>query len=148
MQIALSPAMEQLPLEVSVRGAIGIALNVELARFTYGVMLPSIRCDLGLNYFCSGNLNAVHLAGYLIGSLAAPSVIARSCPCVYGGSCIKGVRVRRSGFGAICHRARYSGRNRRHSRHRVWCNYGQAAPLVALQPMVVKVKADAPASNC
>ena len=35
-----------LPLALIVWGAIGIALNVGLARFTYGVMLPSIRRDL------------------------------------------------------------------------------------------------------
>ena len=67
-----------LPLDLLFWGALGIALNVGLARFTYGVMLPSIRRDLGLDYLGSGNLNAVHLAGYLIGTLAAPSIIART----------------------------------------------------------------------
>jgi predicted MFS family arabinose efflux permease len=67
-----------LPLDLIAWGAIGIALNVGLARFTYGVMLPSIRRDLGLDYLGSGNLNAVHLAGYLIGTLAAPSILART----------------------------------------------------------------------
>lgn len=66
-----------LPLDLIVWGAIGIALNVGLARFTYGVMLPSIRRDLSLDYLGSGSLNAVHLAGYLAGTLAAPSIIAR-----------------------------------------------------------------------
>lgn len=67
-----------LPIELLFWGALGIALNVGLARFTYGVMLPSIRRDLGLDYLGSGNLNAVHLAGYLVGTLAAPSIIART----------------------------------------------------------------------
>lgn len=52
-------------------------LNVGLARFTYGVMLPSLRRDLGLDYFASGSLNAIHLAGYLIGTLLAPSLARR-----------------------------------------------------------------------
>ncbi len=55
-------------------GALGIALNVGIARFTYGVMLPSLRNDLGLDYLASGSLNAIHLAGYLIGTLFAPSL--------------------------------------------------------------------------
>lgn len=59
-------------------GAIGIALNVGLARFTYGVMLPAIRRDLGMDYLGGGSLNAVHLAGYLIGTLAAPALLRRS----------------------------------------------------------------------
>jgi len=56
----------------------GIALNVGLARFTHGVMLPSIRRDLALGYLGSGNLNAVRLVGCLIDTLAAPSIIART----------------------------------------------------------------------
>jgi predicted MFS family arabinose efflux permease len=54
-------------------GAVGMMLHVGLARFTYGVMLPSLRRDLGLDYFASGSLNAIHLGGYLIGTLLAPS---------------------------------------------------------------------------
>lgn len=74
----LRPSVKPFPLDLIVWGAIGIALNVGLARFTYGVMLPSIRRDLALDYLGSGTLNAVHLAGYLIGALAAPSIIART----------------------------------------------------------------------
>ena len=66
-----------IPLALIVWGAIGIALNVGLARFTYGVMLPSIRRDLGISYLGSGSLNAVHLAGYLMGTAAAPSLMSR-----------------------------------------------------------------------
>lgn len=75
-----SPSIQSLPLDLMIWGAIGIALNVGLARFTYGVMLPSIRRDLALDYLGSGNLNAVHLAGYLMGTLAAPSIIGRTDP--------------------------------------------------------------------
>ncbi len=55
-------------------------LNVGLARFTYGVMLPSLRRDLGLDLFASGSLNAIHLAGYLIGTLLAPFMGRRVVP--------------------------------------------------------------------
>lgn len=55
-------------------------LNVGLARFTYGVMLPSLRRDLGLDLFASGSLNAIHLCGYLIGTLLAPSAGKRVVP--------------------------------------------------------------------
>ena len=66
-----------IPLALIVWGAVGIALNVGLARFTYGVMLPWIRRDLGISYLGSGSLNAVHLAGYLVGTFAAPSLMSR-----------------------------------------------------------------------
>lgn len=74
----LSPGVKRFPLDLIIWGAIGIALNVGLARFAYGVMLPSIRRDLALDYLAGGTLNAVHLAGYLVGTLAAPSIIART----------------------------------------------------------------------
>ncbi len=59
-------------------GVVAIALNVGLARFTYGVVLPSLRRDLGIDYLASGALNAVHLLGYLIGTLAAPALARRT----------------------------------------------------------------------
>ncbi len=57
--------------------ALGIALNVGIARFTYGVMLPALQRDLALDYFGGGALNAVHLLGYLAGTLAAPTLARR-----------------------------------------------------------------------
>jgi predicted MFS family arabinose efflux permease len=58
-------------------GALGIALNVGAARFTYGVMLPSLRRDLGLDYLAGGALNTIHLGGYLVGTLVAPALARR-----------------------------------------------------------------------
>lgn len=57
--------------------ALGIALNVGIARFTYGVMLPALQRDLALDYFGGGALNAAHLLGYLAGTLAAPMLARR-----------------------------------------------------------------------
>jgi predicted MFS family arabinose efflux permease len=57
--------------------ALGIALNVGIARFTYGVMLPALQRDLSLAYFGGGALNAAHLLGYLAGTLAAPTLARR-----------------------------------------------------------------------
>jgi predicted MFS family arabinose efflux permease len=57
--------------------ALGIALNVGIARFTYGVMLPALQRDLALDYFGGGALNAMHLLGYLAGTLAAPMLARR-----------------------------------------------------------------------
>src|SRR5437868_15231015 len=57
--------------------ALSIALNIGIARFAYGVMLPSLRRDLSLDYFAGGALNAVHLFGYLVGTLIAPKIARR-----------------------------------------------------------------------
>jgi predicted MFS family arabinose efflux permease len=57
--------------------ALGVALNVGIARFTYGVMLPALQRDLSLAYFGGGALNSAHLLGYLAGTLAAPMLARR-----------------------------------------------------------------------
>jgi MFS family permease len=67
----------RLPVALIIWAALSIALNIGIARFTYGVMLPSLRRDLGLDYFLGGALNAIHLLGYLIGTLAAPKIARR-----------------------------------------------------------------------
>ena len=56
---------------------LGVALHVGVARFTYGVMLPALKRDLALDYFGGGALNAVHLLGYLAGTLAAAPLARR-----------------------------------------------------------------------
>ena len=66
-----------LPLRLLAWGALGIALHVGLARFAYGVVLPSLRSELGLGYTAGGLLNAVHLAGYLAGTLLGPTLARR-----------------------------------------------------------------------
>jgi MFS family permease len=63
-----------IPVALIAWSAIGIALNVGLARFAYGIVLPSLRRDLDLDYLTSGSLNAVHLLGCLVATLAAPWV--------------------------------------------------------------------------
>lgn len=74
---AVATPRPALPVALIVWAALGIALNIGIARFTYGVMLPSLRRDLSLDYLLGGALNAIHLLGYLIGTLAAPRIASR-----------------------------------------------------------------------
>ena len=67
-----------LPLGLLAWGALGICLHIGLARFGYGVVLPSLREELGLGYTAGGVLNAVHLAGYLVGTLTGAVLIGKS----------------------------------------------------------------------
>ncbi len=67
-------SIAHLPLRLLAWGALGVALHIGLARFAYGVVLPSLRQELGLGYTAGGVLNAVHLAGYLAGTLLAPNL--------------------------------------------------------------------------
>jgi predicted MFS family arabinose efflux permease len=48
-----------------------------LARFSYALLLPPMRADLGWSYLTAGAMNTVNAAGYLAGALMAPRVFAR-----------------------------------------------------------------------
>ena len=60
------------PLALVAWAALCIAVNVGLSRFTYGIMLPGLKRDLGLDYATAGLLHAAHLGGYMLGTLAVP----------------------------------------------------------------------------
>ncbi len=59
--------------------ALGLAAAVSLglARFSYALLLPPMRADLGWSYFTAGAMNTLNAAGYLAGALLAPPVLAR-----------------------------------------------------------------------
>lgn len=72
-----SPPPPTLPRTLIAWGAVSVALNVGLARFGYGVVLPSLRGELGLDYTAGGVLNALHLVGYLVATLVGPFLARR-----------------------------------------------------------------------
>lgn len=57
--------------------ALGAAVSLGLARFSYALLLPLMRADLGWTYFTAGAMNTVNAAGYLAGALMAPRWLAR-----------------------------------------------------------------------
>ncbi|MEO6744166.1 MAG: YbfB/YjiJ family MFS transporter [Caldimonas sp.] len=57
--------------------ALGAAVSLGLARFSYALLLPPMRGDLGWSYLTSGAMNTVNAAGYLLGALALPRILAR-----------------------------------------------------------------------
>jgi predicted MFS family arabinose efflux permease len=65
----------------TLRAAAGLALaaavSLGLARFSYALLLPPMRADLGWSYLTAGAMNTVNAAGYLIGALLAPRWLAR-----------------------------------------------------------------------
>jgi len=71
-------AAKPLPtLAVAAALALGSAVSLGLARFSYALLLPPMRADLGWSYFVAGAMNTVNAAGYLAGALAAPSMLRR-----------------------------------------------------------------------
>jgi len=54
---------------------LAIGVDIGLARLGYGLLLPAIRIDLGGSYGTYGLIGALHLAGYLGGTLTAPPLL-------------------------------------------------------------------------
>jgi len=57
--------------------ALGAAVSLGLARFSYALLLPPMRADLGWSYLTAGTMNTVNAAGYLIGAVLAPKWMRR-----------------------------------------------------------------------
>jgi predicted MFS family arabinose efflux permease len=58
--------------------ALGPAISLGLGRFSYALLLPPMRADLGWSYLTAGAMNTVNAAGYLAGALAAPMWLRRA----------------------------------------------------------------------
>lgn len=57
--------------------AFAAAVSLGLARFSYALLLPPMRADLGWSYLTAGAMNTANAAGYLVGALLLPRLLAR-----------------------------------------------------------------------
>jgi len=57
--------------------ALAAAVSLGLARFSYALLLPPMRADLGWSYLTAGAMNTVNAAGYLVGALLTPALLRR-----------------------------------------------------------------------
>ena len=57
--------------------ALGAAVSLGLARFSYALLLPPMRSDLGWSYLTAGAMNTANAAGYLLGALLMPRALGR-----------------------------------------------------------------------
>jgi predicted MFS family arabinose efflux permease len=64
-------------LRIALALALGAAVSLGLARFSYALLLPPMRADLGWSYLTAGAMNTANAAGYLAGALLAPRWLAR-----------------------------------------------------------------------
>ena len=62
------------PVELTTWCAIAMAIDIGVARLTYGAVLPGIIPDLHLTYTSAGILGAGNLAAYFVGNLVAPQL--------------------------------------------------------------------------
>ena len=68
---------ERSALPVAFALALASAVSLGLARFSYALLLPAMRADLGWSFFTAGAMNTGNAAGYLVGALLAPRWLAR-----------------------------------------------------------------------
>ena len=69
---------DELPtLAIAAGLALAAAVSLGLARFSYALLLPPMRADLGWNYLTAGAMNTVNAAGYLAGALLTPGWLRR-----------------------------------------------------------------------
>jgi len=73
----LNPHRELPTLAIAAALALAAAVSLGLARFSYALLLPPMRADLGWSYLTAGSMNTVNAAGYLAGALLMPIVLRR-----------------------------------------------------------------------
>ncbi|MBU3739493.1 MAG: YbfB/YjiJ family MFS transporter, partial [Rhodoferax sp.] len=78
----------------------GAALSLGITRFAYGLLLPTMREDLGWSYTLAGAMNTANAFGYLLGALVTPRLMARRGPAsvLVLGSVLATVFMALSGF--------------------------------------------------
>ncbi|MBL0729860.1 YbfB/YjiJ family MFS transporter [Piscinibacter sp. HJYY11] len=64
------------PLAIATALALGAAVSLGLARFSYALLLPPMRADLAWSYLTAGAMNTANAAGYLLGALLMPRALA------------------------------------------------------------------------
>ncbi|MEP7295959.1 MAG: YbfB/YjiJ family MFS transporter [Burkholderiales bacterium] len=64
-------------LAVALALALAAAVSLGMARFSYALLLPPMRADLGWSYLTAGAMNTVNAAGYLVGALLTPAWLRR-----------------------------------------------------------------------
>ena len=80
--------------------ALGAAVSLGITRFAYGLLLPTMRDDLGWSYTLAGAMNTANAMGYLIGALATPWLLRRTpaTGLLLWGSALATVFMALSGF--------------------------------------------------
>ena len=80
--------------------ALGAAVSLGITRFAYGLLLPTMRDDLGWSYTLAGAMNTANAMGYLIGALATPWLLRRTpaTRLLLWGSALATVFMALSGF--------------------------------------------------
>ncbi|WP_233259085.1 YbfB/YjiJ family MFS transporter [Rubrivivax albus] len=69
--------MTPMPWRAALALALAAAVSLGLSRFSYALLLPPMRADLGWSYLLAGAMNTLNAVGYLAGALAMPMLLRR-----------------------------------------------------------------------
>jgi predicted MFS family arabinose efflux permease len=80
--------------------SLGAAVSLGLTRFSYALLLPPMRADLGWSYLLSGSMNTGNALGYFIGALITPALMRRygAQAALVGGAVLAGAFMMLSGL--------------------------------------------------
>ena len=80
--------------------SMGAAISLGITRFSYGLLLPPMRADLGWSYTLAGGMNTANAAGYLLGALVTPALMRRFGPArlLVWGAALASLFMAASGF--------------------------------------------------
>jgi len=94
-----SPTLPQL-LALAAALSLGAAVSLGIARFAYGLLLPTMRSDLGWSYTLAGAMNTANALGYLVGAMVTPWLLKRRTPVelLVFGSLLASLFMAGSGF--------------------------------------------------
>lgn len=67
-------------LSLALRLSLGSAIALGLVRFSYALLLPAMKADLGWTFAQAGAMNTANAVGYLIGAAAFPWLARRRSP--------------------------------------------------------------------
>src|SRR4051812_46935826 len=92
-----SPAML---LRLALALSLGAAVSLGVTRFSYGLLLPPMRADLGWSYTLAGAMNTANALGYLLGAMATPRLMRTLGPSrlVLAGAALSSLFMGLSGF--------------------------------------------------
>ena len=65
------------PLTTALALSLGAAIALGISRFSYGLLLPPMRDDLGWSYLLAGAMNTGNAVGYFAGALVTPWLMRR-----------------------------------------------------------------------
>ncbi|RST49002.1 YbfB/YjiJ family MFS transporter [Variovorax sp. MHTC-1] len=87
-------------LRLAIALSMGAAVSLGITRFSYALLLPPMRADLGWSYTLAGAMNTANAAGYLLGALMTPALMRRFGPVrlLVGGALWASLFMAASGF--------------------------------------------------